>query len=116
MIANWHDAMQGLETAKKFCATFHIDNENRIRKTAEELGLSQKEYAAQLSNHYEQIPDVAHLQETLDLAIDILSKITYRKKTISLTQSACLFAGASHCGIVYISPGIYPNLVTSVSW
>ena len=80
MITNWHDAMQGLETAKKFCATFHADNENRIAKTAEELGLSQEEYAAQLSNHYEQIPDVAHLRETLDLAIDILSKITYRKK------------------------------------
>ena len=80
MIANWHDAMQGLETAKKFCATFHADNENRIAKTAEELGLSQEEYAAQLSNHYEQIPDVAHLRETLDLAMDILSKITYGKK------------------------------------
>jgi asparagine synthetase B (glutamine-hydrolysing) len=80
MIANWHDAMQGLETAKSFCANFHTDNENRIRKTADELGLSQKEYTDQLLNHYEQIPDVAHLRETLDLAIDILSKITYRKK------------------------------------
>ena len=80
MISNWHDAMQGLETAKRFRATFHIDNENRITKTADELGLSQEEYAAQLLNHYKQIPDVAHLRETLDLAIDILSKITYRKK------------------------------------
>ena len=80
MIANWHDAMQGLETAKSFCANFHTDNENRIRKTAEELDLTQEEYADQLLNHYKQIPDVAHLRETLDLAIDILSKITYRKK------------------------------------
>ena len=80
MISNWHDAMQGLETAKRFCADFHVDNENRIAKTAEELGLSQEEYAAQLLNHYKQIPDVAHLQETLNLAIDILAKITYRTK------------------------------------
>ena len=76
---NWHDAMQGLETAKFFCATFRTDNKNRITKTAEELGLSQEEYAAQLLKHYGQLPDFVHLEDTLNRAIDILSGITYRK-------------------------------------
>ena len=80
MPTDWHDAMQGLDTAKKFCADFRDDNQNRIRKSADDLDMTQDEYTAQLLNHYEQIPDVAHLREILDLAIDILSKITYRKK------------------------------------
>ena len=80
MISNWHDAMQGLETAKRFCADFHVDNEKRIPKSAVDLDMIQDEYADQLSNHYKQCPDFVHLEETLDLAIDIISKIPYRKR------------------------------------
>ena len=79
MPTDWHDAMRGLDTAKRFCADFHVDNENRIRKSADDLGMAQEKYAAQLLNHYKQCPDFVHLEETLELAIDILSGITYRK-------------------------------------
>ena len=79
MPTDWHDAMRGLDTAKSFCADFRDDNQNRIRKSADDLDMTQDEYTAQLLNHYEQIPDFVHLEETLDLAIDIISKIPYRK-------------------------------------
>ncbi len=76
---NWHDAKQGFATVKNYCATFHADNENRIAKSASDLGLTQSEYTAQLANHLGQIPDFARLEDTLNRAIDILSGITYRK-------------------------------------
>ena len=79
MPTDWHDAMRGLDTAKRFCADFHVDNENRIRKSADDLDMAQEKYDDQLLNHYKQCPDFVHLEETLELAIDILSGITYRK-------------------------------------
>ena len=76
---HWDAAMQGLQEAISYCDNFRADNENRIKKTALELDLTQEEYAAQLLNHLAQIPDFADLEDTLNRAIDILSGITYRK-------------------------------------
>ena len=76
---NWQDAKQAFATVKNYCATFQADNENRIAKSANDLGLTQSEYTAQLANNLGQIPDFARLEDTLNRAIDILSGITYRK-------------------------------------